>query len=189
LLITELFKAFDYYNKYDEPMDEKGQQEYQETGKLLIKSLADIVNNTKKFPKEFLQRLIKHFGLENYFNVATQLKPGKLTSVWKKDKLDRFDVRLLVGKGGVWNYQGISQIFDNLTLGGKEMLRRYLFMDYSSSKDPFFMLDDELRPMDANYKAIPWPAEFKIIKVDEAAEPYASQWQKIFQEFNIIPMT
>lgn len=167
-----------------------------------VKLLTTLLKESKKFNKDFLLRLAKHLGPEFYAEVVSQYYPFKAqetntyrplsdrdVELLKKETLNIYDIaewlelqnkkHLLIHKGE------FEKILIKVNNDAKDYLRKFL---YRSDDGQFFILDEEMRPMNKNYQSIQFPTKFQVFRDWQSIEPLRDAWRPIFEEFHIIPV-
>lgn len=155
-----------------------------------------VYDNSQLISQQFLQELAKKFGMEFYLNVMGGVDiplehlPEDLLN---KNDITAYDVALFFNRvatfSGKFFKKLLEKIKSNLEL--QNFVRGYIYADkYFSSKGQnikFFILDEDLNPMDQNYNNIPFSSNITALRLRNMPEEDAEVWRKIFDEFGVIP--
>lgn len=161
----------------------------------------ELRRNSAKFPSQWLDELSKKFGPDFYatvmsFQDALIANRDRISNLRdKKEVLDIYDVAYLLGKHREFTGEQMQSIIQRATDEAKKYMRRFLWSDrYIDNvnefwKAPHFMLDEEMMPMDLNYKNINWPEHIRAYRLSqEITGPEKEAWSKLFNEFQVIPL-
>lgn len=167
-------------------------------GKELIIEWRELYQNSKEISHEFLEELIKRFGMDFYVDAIEQSHSNKMTLqkflTKNKDDITIYDIALLFNY--VWltakDFKYVlNKIQHNHEL--RNFVRGYVYSGnsygYSSERGdtPYFMLDESLKPMNDLYKTIAFPDQISPIHLHNVSEKYYDRWQQLFDEFHLIP--
>lgn len=165
-----------------------------------IAELEGLYNTSTKFPKSFLEQFAKHLGPEVYAMLMRNTQRtnhtyvNEMKRIHDKEKLSLHDIVELVvmvayGKN---EFTG-PMLQDWLTRTdqrGKDYLRSFLYTVELYRENFRFMLDDEYKPINDDYKNIPWPSgKFYIATWSNMPEEEQIKWGKIFADFKVVPRT
>lgn len=163
--------------------------EHSHYGTDVADDLGNLWRHSKKFDKKFLERLIKHFGPETYAEVmANEMQPDKqFRDTLNKKTLNIYDIASLLktlDRGHFRKDEFISML-KKADDRAKEYLRTFL---YNGGGENYFMLDEEMKPIDKEYKQISIPSLIRpIFNWRDLSQARQKQWHQIFNEFQIIP--
>ena len=84
----------------------------------------------------------------------------------------------------------LRQIIEKANGRGRNYLRAFLYRD--AEHGALFMLDEDMKPLGQEYQTLPWPEEVVPMKLSilrglDREGKYAPVWEKIFEEFHVIP--
>jgi hypothetical protein len=176
----------------------------------LIKNIIEFANDTnhkyrqvsldmmlkllsaKKIDQTLLWRMAKHLGPQyygelhyDYYGSSDYLGDKKLVPDFTHKKiLDINDV-------GAWMeahrymLDGFQKMLMKADDKAKNYLRSFLYQDIVGS---FFILDENMEPMNKDYKKIAWPDKFLAIRGWQGVDPIREIWAPIFEDFKIIPV-
>lgn len=156
--------------------------------------------NSEFISRELLIKLTKKLDVEFYIEVMNYINRDYTLSL---QQIKHRDAELIENIIHQSNF-GIHDLAYILRLGAKDGFRIKLFFDIinRSKYDPemvkylrgfiyfglgFFMLDDELKPMDSQYRRVAWPSNVTPVHLDDLDIKYQKVWQRIFNEFQVIP--
>ena len=157
----------------------------------LIQEFARLRKKSRVFPAPFLMELSKKIGLD--FHVEIMHRDGQdwiyLNNIINQPKhqWSVYDVAILFNN---WSHHKIKdssllkRIIQHSDIEVKAYMRGWIY--FSENGLESFMLDEDMRPMNILYRSIEWPERVKIWKASEWFK-YESEWQKIFEEFHVIP--
>lgn len=188
----EMFKKIsDLYNEGDET------KALNDMGRMFASRLIS---------QELIEKVAKRMGADFYAKLKSKVlaptsyagedhRPKRLNDLRNKEKLTVFDVAELLYNDGRGNGIFTSAEFQNMLNKSDDKAKNYLrsFLYWSMNKDGVwlrsgaFMLDDEYKPMNIEYKNIPFPANFYAVKDWSATlTPKEQQeWAKIFADFKV----
>lgn len=154
--------------------------------------LAHLMTYSTKLDKQFLLRLAKHLGPDYYAKVMEN-QSGKHVPIKNemesKEKLTSYDIaRLFNSKSeGIGRKRFMTWMIDKADEKGKNYLRTFL---YQGDGDQYFMLDEQMKPMDTNYNIIKWPQQIKpILHWSTLPQEIQDKWSNMFADFKIVPNT
>ena len=154
-----------------------------------IDAFRDLLKKSQKLDKNYLWQKIKEVGPDYFAKIYYQdfgdkhpwereskVAPDKLDvynlSVWMKHKVETFSKSEFVG------------MLNRIDEEAKDYLRGFLWHDYEHNV--YFILDAEMKPIDKDYKGMPFPGQFEIMKNWKQLKVLAAVWGPIFADFGII---
>lgn len=152
--------------------------------------LAKLIQRSKKFPKNLLERFAKHFGPDVYADVMQETDNTLYHKLSTKPTLDKFDTAVLFSYMRTVENTKLQDIMVRSNQSAKDYIRTFLYEDAKNYGHPeaWFMLDTEMQPMNINYQTIPWPKEIRIITTSEIInQELQNKWNNVFGEFHITP--
>lgn len=162
----------------------------QQTGKMetLMDGWQALYASSTELPHEFLEELAKKFGIDFYVDAVEQSRSNKMTLQKflnkNKDDITIYDIALL------FNYVWLSDKDFKFVLNKiqhnpelRTFVRGYVY----SSSSGYFMLDESLKPMNADYQTISLPFQISPIHLRNVTKNYYDKWQQLFDEFHLIP--
>lgn len=157
-----------------------------------LRSLNDLFKKSTKFPKNLLEGLFKRFGLENYTRLI--FTPEHYQAALKKDMITKWEAALIIrNSASEYNYfitDTFLDILNKCDVGAKEYFRGFIYCDASfkdfATSNEYFMLSEDMTPMDLNLKQIAWPGGFLIQRLSSVPEEVQKVWGPIFANFGIL---
>lgn len=162
--------------------------------------LHKLIEKSTKFDKSFLYQLAKHFGPDYYGELIHlpsgilhgTIKPLLTPDFSKKKSINVYDVSEWLwayrDSWQVWNKNDFIELINKSNNEAKQYLRSFLYA-YGSGPVNYFILSEDMKPMNAEYQTISFPEQFYILYGWQDIDPIREVWQPIFDEFNIIPHT
>lgn len=170
--------------------------EYQ-SGNMDDQSQFNMIEQLKRLDREFgwldrrvVDELIKKFGVDVYVKIRTH--PISDVEYLQATELSVFSVARILEQN---SYSGHSKLILLLIEKGdaeaREYLRSFVYNAGLSHKGGpgFFILDEQMTPIDEHYKEVKWPDYVALIKLSNLPDdrPFKQQWKKMLEEFNVIP--
>lgn len=147
----------------------------------------DLYSMSTTLPKEWLVELAKRFGVDFYsYTNAHIVEEQKKYYLNEKEKLNIYDVASLLYRS--LTSDEMKEIINKADKEAFEYMRRFLYSDFDFVKNDY-MLDENGKLMDDNYKTVDWPPLVKAETVKSITnQDIKDKWMKIFEEFNVIPV-
>lgn len=154
--------------------------------------LSELMLRSSLFSKYFLEKLARHFGPDYYADVmgmaAGTASQGEMLNIRGKDKLNVFDTARIIKE--YWNdfipKELMEELINKTDEKGKEYLRSLLYIPVDGPNE-FFMLDEDMRPINTEYKNVMFPVEMFIAKWNSMSQEDRDKWLKIFADFKVVP--
>ncbi len=160
-------------------------------------SIADMIrlmNEAYWLNAQFKERLAKHLGPGFYARVMSGGGAAKplTTKEWQEKKsytphdIARMFAQQSQQSSGMGRGRFLSHVLNKADEKARQYLRSFLY----SNGYKLFMLDEEMRPMDENYKRISWPQQiFPVLNWNELMKEDKEKWFNVFSEFQVVPTT
>lgn len=153
--------------------------------------------------RSFLLELAKTFGTDFWEKISN------LPSKWinEQEKIYQHVPQLMKDPEHIWTDKDIELLFRDLRYGamtgeelkrvvekantkGRNHLRQFIYRNVDNEQ--MFMLDEDMHPLGSDYQAMAWPERVVPMKLSvlrglDAEGKYAPIWEKIFEEFHVVP--
>lgn len=178
ILLLNLIKEF---NSEDTKLDRRAS---------IMEKFRGLYEKAKYVPKSLMEGLIKRLGPESYGSIFSNHASHLLES---KDKLDEYGIELTFKKTGMFKREEFENMLNKATPEGKDYMRRFLYNGVDShnynAKTKWFMLSEDMTPMNWEYKKIELPQFINPIRISDWIEDSAikNRWIQIMYDFGIVP--
>ena len=167
------------------------------------KELAHLMTASTKFSQDLLWRVAKHFGPEYYGEIVEKMgnrPPSEynnkvwLPSIKDKDIYNVYDLSIVLQELRHYDKRSFDapdfqKLIKKCNPEAKQYLRRLLYgHNTSRTTSEYFILDEEMKPMNEEMKNIPFPSYFWILWGWQEIDPIRELWLPIFHDFGIIPV-
>ena len=158
--------------------------------------LSQLIRGSSLFSQGFLVQLARHLGPDDYADVMAKAVGAdiedEIKELKQKDKFSVFDVAEIIKyyTNDFITKDIIEDLINKSDAKGKEYLRSilYLSVDQSANVDePFFMLDEEMRPVNGEYQNISLPNNIFVARWSSMKQIVRDKWLKIFADFKVVP--
>ncbi len=160
---------------------------------LLVVDELKYLRLASSFDNKFIERLAKKLSPAIYANIMPHdeeryaYEPSNaevaMNTFNRQDKLDMYDIaRILLIKDDL-TPKYFNEILQKADEKGKEYLKGFLYFDME--KGDYFMLDEEMKPLNIELKNIPFPPKFIMVaNRDEMGNSKEKmKWSEIFADF------
>ena len=147
-----------------------------------------LYNQSKTFPKAWLEELAKVFGVDFYvdaFGDSFNKPENQINKIKNQDKLTIHDIALLYKYEGSFRRQEFIDMIDKSDDEAKQYMRSWLYTDYGGKRR--FMLDDEMKPMNDMYKTVEWGGLIVPIHLYSLYSEDQKKWHDIFDAYKLVP--
>lgn len=155
----------------------------------MLRALAQLFQKSTKFPKNLLEGLFKRFGLENYIGLIST--PEHYQTALNRDIITKWDAAIIIRNSDQYFIKDtFLDILNKCDGEAKEYFRGFIYADSNFrdfvNTDEYFMLSEDMTPMDRNLKQKAWPGGFFIHKLSHTPDKIQKMWGPIFADFGIL---
>lgn len=145
--------------------------------------------SSTKFPRNLLDGLIKRFGVDEYHKFVASEKSGQnWMELIKQPVLSQWDVSIILDLGTLTK-DVMEQVTQKADAKAREYLRSFVY--WAGGRDhnapnTYFILDEELHPMNMFMEKREWPATTYPMHFDWLSDEMKQVWGPIVADFGLV---